>query len=103
MPATPKGRAARPSNRMRQVFVGRNPGPTPTFNRETVLPVPRDEAFAWFERDGALVRLWPPFGGRIRQEPSNGLRPGSEAVMAVTARERSAWRHPPWPLRCHRR
>lgn len=56
-----------------------------TFNLQTVLPVPRDEAFAWFARDGALVRLWPPFGGSIRQEPSDGLNPGSEAVMSVAA------------------
>lgn len=56
-----------------------------SFDFETLLQLPRDEVFAWFAHDGALVRLWPPFAGSIRQEPSDGLNPGSEAIMSVAA------------------
>ena len=60
-----------------------------TFEYQTELPhTPRD-AFAWFTRAGALVRLWPPFAGSVEQEPSDGLRPGSESLVRVGA--------PGWP------
>ncbi|MFD1506215.1 TIGR01777 family protein [Georgenia yuyongxinii] len=55
------------------------------FERTTVLPHPRDEVFAWFERPGALVRLSPPFGGSVLAEPSDGIRDGSVARLGIGA------------------
>lgn len=54
-----------------------------TFERSTALPFPREDVFDWFVRPGALVRLTPPFGGRVLREPTAGLQPGSEAEVAV--------------------
>ncbi|WP_027587521.1 TIGR01777 family oxidoreductase [Acidipropionibacterium thoenii] len=53
------------------------------FESHTPLPYQRSEVFDWFARPGALVRLWPPFGGSVRRQPSDGLNPGSEALLAV--------------------
>ncbi|MDD0859620.1 hypothetical protein NHF46_21710 [Arthrobacter alpinus] len=55
----------------------------PTFRYETHLPFPRAEVFRWFTRPGALVRLTPSFFGTIRAEPSDGINPGSTAVLGV--------------------
>ncbi|WP_104111723.1 TIGR01777 family oxidoreductase [Arthrobacter sp. N199823] len=55
----------------------------PTFRYETILPFPRAEVFRWFTRPGALVRLTPSFFGTIRAEPSDGINPGSTAVLGV--------------------
>lgn len=57
----------------------------PTFRYETHLPHPRAEVFRWFSRPGALVRLTPSFFGTIHQEPSDGINPGSTAVLGVGA------------------
>lgn len=57
----------------------------PVFEHRTHLPFPRPEVFDWFTRPGALVRLTPPFGGSVRREPSNGIRPGSTAVLGIGA------------------
>ncbi|MHA7177272.1 TIGR01777 family oxidoreductase [Arthrobacter sp. Sr24] len=57
----------------------------PTFRYETILPYPRAEVFRWFTRPGALVRLTPSFFGTIHAEPSDGINPGSTAVMGVGA------------------
>lgn len=53
------------------------------FERSTSLPFPREDVFGWFARRGALVRLTPPFGGRVLREPTAGLQPGSEAEVSV--------------------
>ncbi|WP_127125621.1 TIGR01777 family oxidoreductase [Georgenia sp. SYP-B2076] len=55
------------------------------FQHTTVLPYPRDEVFAWFERPGALVRLSPPFGGSVQAEPDRGIRDGSTARLGIGA------------------
>lgn len=55
------------------------------FEHTTVLPHPREQVFAWFERPGALVRLSPPFGGSVLAEPSDGIRDGSVARLGITA------------------
>ncbi|GAA1650525.1 TIGR01777 family oxidoreductase [Georgenia ruanii] len=55
------------------------------FERTTVLPHPRAQVFAWFERPGALVRLSPPFGGSVLAEPSDGIRDGSVARLGIAA------------------
>ncbi|GER23673.1 hypothetical protein NCCP1664_21680 [Zafaria cholistanensis] len=55
------------------------------FEHQTFLPHPREEVFAWFERPGALHRLTPPFSGRVLSAPSDGIRPGSTAVIAIGA------------------
>jgi len=55
------------------------------FEHETFLPHPREEVFAWFERPGALHRLTPPFSGRVISAPSDGIRVGSTAVIAIGA------------------
>ncbi|WP_319593473.1 TIGR01777 family oxidoreductase [Georgenia thermotolerans] len=55
------------------------------FERTTVLPYPRAQVYAWFERPGALVRLSPPFGGSVLAEPSDGIRDGSIARLGITA------------------
>lgn len=55
----------------------------PTFRYDTILPYPRAEVFRWFTRPGALVRLTPSFFGTIHAEPSDGINPGSTAVMGV--------------------
>lgn len=57
----------------------------PVFERHTHLPHPRSEVFEWFTRPGALVRLNPPFSGSVRHEPSDGIQPGSTAVLGVGA------------------
>lgn len=54
-----------------------------TLEWATDLPFPRPDVFAWFARPGALTRLTPPFAGRVLSEPSDGLRPGSAAELAV--------------------
>ncbi|SHJ36092.1 hypothetical protein SAMN02745244_02342 [Tessaracoccus bendigoensis DSM 12906] len=54
-----------------------------TFEYRTVLPHRRNGVFDWFSRPGALVRLWPPFGGSVRSEPSDGIAIGSESVVGV--------------------
>ncbi|WP_026556427.1 TIGR01777 family oxidoreductase [Arthrobacter sp. 35W] len=56
-----------------------------TFRYTTRLPHPRSEVFEWFQRPGALMRLNPPFGGTVRQEPSRGIEPGSTAVLGMGA------------------
>ncbi|MGP5164523.1 TIGR01777 family oxidoreductase [Arthrobacter rhombi] len=55
------------------------------FEFTTSLPVPREEAFAWFSRPGALVRLLAPFSGSVHAEPSDGLNVGSTAVIGIGA------------------
>ncbi len=59
--------------------------PLSDFEFTTSLPVPREEAFAWFARPGALVRLLPPFSGSVHSEPSDGLNVGSTAAIGVGA------------------
>ncbi|MGP9616111.1 TIGR01777 family oxidoreductase [Arthrobacter sp. AOP36-A1-22] len=59
--------------------------PLPDFEFTTSLPVPREEAFAWFSRPGALVRLLAPFSGSVRREPSDGVNVGSTAVIGIGA------------------
>ena len=57
----------------------------PVYERHTHLPHPRPEVFDWFTRPGALVRLSPPFSGSVRQEPTDGIEPGSTAVLGIGA------------------
>ncbi|WP_218220362.1 TIGR01777 family oxidoreductase [Nesterenkonia sp. Act20] len=55
----------------------------PIFEYETHLPFHREDVFDWYSRPGALVRLHPPFAGRVLEEPSNGLQDGSESVLGM--------------------
>lgn len=55
----------------------------PIFEYETHLPFSREDVFDWYARPGALVRLHPPFAGRVIEEPSNGLQDGSESVLGI--------------------
>ncbi|MBE1514126.1 TIGR01777 family oxidoreductase [Nesterenkonia halotolerans] len=55
----------------------------PIFEYETHLPFSREDVFDWYSRPGALVRLHPPFAGRVIEEPSNGLKDGSESVLGI--------------------
>lgn len=41
------------------------------------------EVFEWHRRKGPLVRLWPPWSGRVLAEPSHGLDPGSRAILRL--------------------
>lgn len=55
----------------------------PTFHKETTLPVPVEEAFAWHERPGALERLLPPWE-RVRIiERRGGIRDGDATVLEL--------------------
>lgn len=54
------------------------------FESEIRIAEPRERVFEWFTRPGALIRLWPPFGGRVVQEPSDGINVGSQLAVAVT-------------------
>lgn len=56
-----------------------------TFEYRTELARPRAEVFDWFTKPGALLRLNPPFGGSVRQEPTDGLNPGSTAKLGIGA------------------
>lgn len=47
-----------------------------TFHFETHLPVPCEEAFAWFEKPGAFERLFPPFEPVEIIEPIPSLKLG---------------------------
>ncbi|MFH5823705.1 TIGR01777 family oxidoreductase [Georgenia sp. AZ-5] len=73
------------------------------FEHRTLLPYPREQVFAWFERPGALVRLNPPFGGTVLAEPSDGIRDGSVAKLGIGppgvlgAGLGAAARSVPWP------
>ncbi|HTN99483.1 MAG TPA: TIGR01777 family oxidoreductase [Microthrixaceae bacterium] len=53
------------------------------FTSDETIDHPLSEVFSWHERPGALVRLWPPWSGRVVSEPSNGLQPGSRAVLRL--------------------
>ncbi|MEE1622308.1 TIGR01777 family oxidoreductase [Zafaria sp. Z1313] len=57
----------------------------PVFEYRTTLPRGRREVFEWFERPGAITRLTPPFSGSVRRGPSDGIRPGSTAVLGIGA------------------
>lgn len=55
----------------------------PVLHYETHVPFTREDVFTWYERPGALVRLHPPFAGRVIKEPSDGLKPGSESTLGI--------------------
>lgn len=55
----------------------------PVFEYQTYLPFSREDVFEWYTRPGALVRLHPPFAGRVVEEPSHGLEPGSESTLGI--------------------
>lgn len=55
----------------------------PVLHYETHLPFAREDVFTWYERPGALIRLHPPFAGRVVKEPSDGLKPGSESTLGI--------------------
>lgn len=55
----------------------------PVLSYESHLPFARENVFSWYERPGALVRLHPPFAGRVLEEPTDGLSPGSESVLGI--------------------
>lgn len=44
-----------------------------------------ETVFAWFAREGALQRLFPPFGGHVVSAPPAGLAVGSEARLLIAA------------------
>lgn len=72
---------------------------THRFTHETRVPQPREKVFAWHERPGALTRLTPPFGGgpdQVRQAPSDGIKPGSEARLGVSVPGTFGTVHLPW-------
>lgn len=72
---------------------------THQYIHETRLSQPRERVFAWHERPGALPRLTPPFGGgpdQVRQAPSDGIEPGSEAKLGISVPGTFGMVHLPW-------
>ena len=60
--------------------------------RETRLPVPPDEAFAWHVRPGALERLIPPWSGvRVISRRGNVLTGGDVALSIPLGPLRMQW------------
>lgn len=55
----------------------------PRFEYQTHLPFSRHDVFDWYSRPGTLVRLHPPFAGRVLQEPDEGLTEGSESTLGI--------------------
>ncbi len=55
-----------------------------SFTSDEVFEHPLAEVFAWHQRPGPLVRLWPPWSGRVLAEPSQGLEPGSRALLRLS-------------------
>ena len=55
----------------------------PVLSYESHLPFSREDVFSWYERPGALVRLHPPFAGKVLEEPTDGLNPGSESTLGI--------------------
>lgn len=56
---------------------------TYTFTRNSVVPHPVEEVFAWHERPGALERLLPPWQGVEVLEQTGGLREGARVVLRM--------------------
>ncbi|MGB6059575.1 MAG: TIGR01777 family oxidoreductase [Microthrixaceae bacterium] len=54
-----------------------------SFTSDELIEHPLSEVFTWHERPGALIRLWPQWSGRVLSEPSNGLQPGSRAILRL--------------------
>lgn len=54
-----------------------------SFTSDELIEHPLSEVFAWHELPGALIRLWPQWSGRVLSEPSNGLQPGSRAILRL--------------------
>ncbi len=57
----------------------------PRFTRRTELPVPREEAYAWHARPGALQRLLPPWQ-RVEVVSSDNLHQGSITELRLGPR-----------------
>src|SRR5687768_8063486 len=55
----------------------------PHFRRETSLPFPVAEVFAWHERAGALERLAPPWMTVRVHERSGTIRNGDEVELEL--------------------
>lgn len=55
----------------------------PKFRKETRLPVPVEDAFAWHDRPGAFERLSPPWEKVEVLEQSGSLEPGSRVIVRV--------------------
>ena len=64
--------------------------PPLTFERNSPLPVPTAEGFAWHERPGALTRLGPAVGGRERRIRDRRPPRGGRGRVEVEARPRGA-------------
>ncbi|MDO5748008.1 MAG: DUF1731 domain-containing protein [Actinomycetaceae bacterium] len=56
---------------------------TNVFTYSTFIPHPRERVFEWFQRPGAIRRLTPAIFSEVSAEPSNGLHPGSEAILRL--------------------
>src|SRR5262245_46945652 len=59
------------------------PSPFLVVERQSRLPVPADEAFAWHARPGAFERLSPPWEHIEVLERSGGIEDGSRVVLRV--------------------
>lgn len=55
------------------------------FEHTTSVQHNQETVFSWFSREGALRRLFPPFGGHVVSEPPAGLAVGSEAKLLISA------------------
>jgi uncharacterized protein (TIGR01777 family) len=59
------------------------PSPFTRVERQTRLPVPVDDAFAWHTRPGALERLAPPWEHLEVLERQGGIEEGGRSVLRV--------------------
>jgi uncharacterized protein (TIGR01777 family) len=55
----------------------------PSFERETTLPVPIDDALAWHARPGAFRRLVPPWQPVELVKPNDGIEAGATLTMRM--------------------
>jgi len=55
----------------------------PSFERETTLPVPIDDALAWHARPGAFRRLSPPWQPIELVKPNDGIEAGATLTMRL--------------------
>lgn len=57
----------------------------PEFEYRSEMPYPVETVFAWFEREGALQRLCPPWQDVRVIEQSGGIEDGARVVLSVPA------------------
>ena len=56
----------------------------PVFEHVSRYPFPREQVFAWHQREGAVTRIMPPGMARILARPTDGINAGSEVRLRLT-------------------